>query len=395
MRRPLHRWLAALGLAALTGCATLPGFFDASPQAVPHDGVLTTRQTRLLLNDYVRRFSDEVARAADGIQSRTADEGVIRGLLTWKLGVIPAAYRAGTLEEAQAAFGDLWLLAVQMEDFFEAAPPRDPFGAERATVQACARHLREEIEAIARELTVTGETFERGRARIHELAAATPVTELGFSRRSLVPEFLASRAGEKAAFFQAVENLGDNLAAMQEMMVAYAAQLPAMVRWQAELMLLDLPRNQRIGRTLADFDGMDESLKRLAAASDHAMALFTTQSGELLGHVKSEREAVFASVEELRRTTLEALDAQRAATFAAIATERQATLDALTRERLAASADVESLTRKATESAAAQTRELIDHLFVRALELIGAATLGALVLLTVARVWPTKNQRRS
>lgn len=383
-RRASHALALLLALVVPAGCATMPGFFESSTEPQPHGRVLTTRQTRLLLNDYVRRFADEVARTADAIQARTSDEGVTRGLLVWKLGVIPGAYRAGTLEEAQAAFGDLWLLAVQMEAFFEATPPRDPFGDERATVQACARHLREEIEEIARELAVTGETFERGRTRIHELAAAEPITEISFSRRSLVPAFLASRAGEKAAFFQAVENLGDNLAAMQEMMVAYAAQLPAMVRWQAELMLLDLPRNQRIGRTLADFDGMDDSLKRLAGASDQAMALFTTQSSELLGHVKSEREAVFASVEELRRTTFEALDAQRAAT-----------VEVLERERLAVSGDVEALTRKVTEAAAGHSRALIDHLFVRALELIGAATVAGLVLLTAARAWPRNRDRRT
>ncbi len=371
----------------VTGCATLPG---ANGGATASANALTTRQTRLWLNDYVRRFSDEIARTADGIQARAADEATVRGALAWKLGAIPAAYRAGTLEDAQAALGDLWVLSLQMEALFRAEPPRDSLGNERAAAAACASRLREEFEELARRVSPTAKAFDEAQGLVRDFAAREPLTDLTFSRRSVVPSYLAARAGEKAAFFQAVENLGDNLSAMQEMIVAYAAQLPAMVRWQADLLLLDLPRNQRIGRTLADFDGMDDSLKRLAAASDQATALVTSQSRELLGVFRGERDATFAEIEGLRARSFAALDAQRDATFAEIAAERQATLDALDRQRLAVRADVEALAREAVERSVREARGLIDHAFVRALELVAALAVAGVAVGLAWRRWPRR-----
>ncbi len=372
----------------LAGCATMPrGDGSAAGGAAT---ALTTRQTRLWLNDYVRRFADEVARTADGIQARTSDDAVVRAALAWKLGAIPAAYRAGTLEDAQAALGDLWALTLQMEALFLTEPPRDSLGAERAAAASCARRMREEFEDLARRVSPTAAAFEEARALVGAFAAREPLTDLTFSRRSVVPSYLAARAGEKAAFFQAVENLGDNLSAMQEMIVAYAAQLPAMVRWQAELMLLDLPRNRRIGRTLADFDGMDDSLKRLAAASDRATELVTAQSTEILTTLRGERVATFAEIEGLRARSFAALDAQRDATFAAVAAEREATVNALARERQTLLGDVEALAREATDRSMREARGLVDHALARALVLVAALTIAGIVLILTWRLTPRR-----
>jgi hypothetical protein len=125
------------------------------------------------------------------------------------------------------------------------------------------------------------------------------------------------------------------------------------------------------------------------------------------GDVEGQRLSVQAFLNEQRLQTLDALQQERIATIIALRGERLATtadmrgerqvvLDAIHDDEVAGMNDVKAMSDKAIQDLDARGRSLIDHFFIRALELMLLAfVLCSLVVWMLLRRFPAKASERS
>ena len=126
---------------------------------------------------------------------------------------------------------------------------------------------------------------------------------------------------------------------------------------------------------------------------------------DLLASVDDQRTATLAAVTAEREAVLSEVDRQRAETLAAVQAEREAILEAATEsrteienfvrtERDRTVADAERIVNESMEQGGSQARELIDHLFLRAVQ-AGAALIGmALVAALIYRLTSSRGSNR-
>ena len=371
------RRAALLGLLVVGACSVLPrpGLLPGSTGDV---GRLTTRQVRLLLNDYVRRFTVEVEASADEIFAATSDLAIQRNALLWKIHAVPAGYRAGSLEDPLAAFFDLWILAEQMRAFLEEGAGRNAFGEHQPDAVRTATLLVEWMHDLAGRVTTGPEGFERARELAESLAREAPVEHLTFARSSVVPAYVDSIEGEERAVFEIVGSVTESLAALQELVVTYGSQLPSIARWQAELLLLDVTRYGPVASVPEDFGRVATFLEALTPVTVDAPELLERERKAIFEEIRGEREAFLMAMEEIRVDTDLQLGDQRAAFFGALAFERQAAQEALAAERVAVFEGLDRVIDRATGLVSAEARDLVDLLFERALWIVAAGTAGGL-----------------
>jgi hypothetical protein len=103
-------------------------------------------------------------------------------------------------------------------------------------------------------LAIRPEDYQRARARLDDWTTTHDIEHAISSRPSYAAGAASMRTDERDAFVVAgavtdtIENLSDRLN-------TYAAQLPKLARWQAELLILDLGGRHDLESALGDIQG--------------------------------------------------------------------------------------------------------------------------------------------
>ncbi len=178
--------------------------------------------------------------------------------------------------------------------------------------------------------------------------------------------------------------------------------LPKQARWEAELLLLDstqlavvqgpLQDAQRVAFAMADIATSARTLPQMVAHERQALGDLLTQ----------ERDATLQEIDRMRRDTLAAVESERQIVLEAMSQERSAVLGSLHDERLAATRDLQSeirqamlatdsITKHRTAEIVAASPQVIDHVFLRICQLLGAIAGVGLATLW----WFSRNKRRA
>jgi hypothetical protein len=168
---------------------------------------------------------------------------------------------------------------------------------------------------------------------------------------SLVPE--AAHGGLKA-----VGSMEETLRDMSDRMTILSVQAPVEMRWQAEYLVESLFEERVHDR----IDSIVDTMETMEDFLGEFEGTLSAQTGALLDGIENERITVFNAVEE-----------ERVAILAAIENERESILDKL-----------DSQLATATSQLDAVGRSLIDHFFLRLIEVL--AVMGVAVFLTVLLV---------
>jgi hypothetical protein len=353
-----RRAIGPLGLAALLlagGCSLLP--FQkkqtAAPNiAAPGQGSLTVTQLQSELLRFADDYASSVANAADGAaKSAGTREALVAGL-KWKLDQATAVYVSATGENPVWDALDVVVLAVVSRMVVEDAKTKEEFGAAVAPLLETHRELeasawtlvgqilgpeqRRQLEGLIVEWR-TQNPRERSVGAIHfrEFALSTekekgsPLGKLGtgsiFSLLRIDP--FAGLDPATVAIEQSRE-----LAART---VAYFERAPTLLRWQAELLALQLANQPDPRQLLADADRVSRSMESVSKTAEGLPAL-----------VKEEREAaiaqLLAGVAAEREAILRELDA-REATIRGLLGETRQTLEAGTAMSTSLDATIKSL----------------------------------------------------
>lgn len=342
---------------------------------------LTTAEMRVRLYDYQSLFASVVQSTANEILENEDDHKIRESALRWKINANPAMQKAVFQAEPIAAWGDAWGLTVEMQLLFEEGAGKQFFGESQSLAVNASKLLEAEVFRQATSI-VGSERAREVRTELYNRARENPPSDLSFGRRSgMTAESLLTAKELGGGGLKSVGQIDDTVRDLSDRLTIYIEQVPKEIRWNSELLVLELNRDI-IAPLKTNVESIDRSLVGIQKALDEASAL-----------IGSERQLVLEDLDVKLAETLKAIDVQRLATVDVLQEERVillqemnrqlvASLTALGQERAQGLSDLEALTAQSIEQGSRKTKELVDHLFWRVLQIL----LIAVVLFTLSSI---------
>jgi hypothetical protein len=370
-------------VVVLYGCATGTTRKAASLKSAKNVKVsaaeLSSRNQSLL-----GLYSAEIETAADKIIQGSPSPVTRREALVWKAEAIPVLQTSLLNTDPVAAVVDTWAFLFQMRKYVEQPAVKQRFGEFQPTVLETLNRMEAQMEQLVQAAAPSANVAD-ARQRVASWAGAHPI-ETGLSGRTSADTELIraeqSAMGAVAAVRAIEESIGDLTARMD----SYNAYLPKQARWQAELMLSDLTHEPQVGT-------VSSALEKTSSTIEQMPGLVEQTRAAVAADVDRERLAAQAFLREERLATLDALRQERIATIADVRKERVAAtadlrgerkivMDTLHNQEMTVMKELDTAREKTLQDFDARSRDLIDHFFVRAVEVL----LLALVLCFLA-VW--------
>jgi hypothetical protein len=348
---------------------------------------LTTGEMRVRLYDYLSLFASVVQSTANEILENEEDSDIREAALRWKINVIPAMQKAVFQTEPIAAWGDAWGLTVEMQLLFEEGARNKAFGDSQGLAVDASKRLEAEVY---RQVTavVGSERAREVRVEMYNRARENPRMDLTFGRRSgMTAASLLTARELSGSGLSSVAQIDETVRDLSDRFTIYIEQIPKEVRWNSELLVLRLNRDI-IDPFKTDVESMDRSLEGIHKALEEVPSL-----------IGSERRLVLEDLDLKLAETLNAIDVQRIATVDVLQDERvillqelnkqlETSLASLEQGRVLLMSELQTLTAQSIEQGSQETKELVDHLFWRVLQLLlVAVVLFALSSIFVRRIF--------
>jgi hypothetical protein len=285
-----------------------------------------------------------------------------------------------------ASLADAWALTAAMDLFFEDGKGKDLFGSSQFRVVESLHRLEAQVDELA-QAVVGKERADAVRPEIHRFVGANPIRDLSLGLRSAgLQASVLSAGGWSTDARHSIVGIDETARDLSDRLGIYAELLPQIAGWQGEILLIQT-RREVLAQPFADLNGVDRNLGAIDEGIG-AVAGFVTGTPALIA---SERALALEALQRERATLVSSVDRQRVATLAAVTLEREALIAAVEEWRKATFKDLGAETQRSLDridrlSAATvqdftrASKDAIDYLFWRALELllVGVAAFGVL-----------------
>jgi len=277
-----------------------------------------------------------------------------------------------------------------MNAYMERLPVKQALGAFHPIVTNTVKNMDTEMERIVRLGAPAADVVDLSR-RFSAWADAHPIQASLVGRQSLDPDLIRKAEQSDLGTLASIKVLGESIGDLTARLDSYNVYIPKQARWQAELLLGDLTRDPQVSAALSALatvshtaGNMDRVPEMIGQAREAVNADFETQRLSAQAFLNEQRLQTLDALQQQRIATIAAFRSERLAATADMRRERQVVLDAIRNDELAALTDVQGISEKGIQEADSRVRDLIDHFFVRTLELM----LLAFVLCSrVAWVW--------
>jgi hypothetical protein len=326
------------------------------------------------------RYSAEIETAADKIIFESPSPITRRQALVWKAEAIPALQTSLLNIDPLAAAIDTWAFIFQMQAYMNQPKVKQGWGEFYPVVTETLNRMESEMEQLLRTVAPSG-NMDAARQKVESWAKENPI-EVSLADRKSADADLIQRTDQsdlraRASLKAITESIGDLTARMD----SFNTYLPKQARWQAELMLSDLARNPQIDAAMSNAAALSSTLEKTSGSIEQipefvgqlqktTLANIDTQRVDTQGFLRQERLQTLDAIKQERIATLAALRSERLAATADFRGERQIVLDALHNEQAAIMNDLDSTSEKWLASFDTRARGLIDHFFLRGLELV-------------------------
>jgi len=230
----------SLLVAAGPGCTVEQSAPRYKQEIHPREDIVATQQQlRLRMRALVQPLSGLIVESADRIMAGTTNRAVQREALLWKIEGVPAVREALFRPVPYVAVADIWVLAWQMNDYFESGHGKLAFGEAAPIASKTCQEMEAQISAIAASMTISGDVSDL-RKFAQQWAREHPIHNSIGARESLL-----SLAAERKipASFSVEEAAGTALETMDDLtrrLDIYSAQLFDQARCLAEMVTLAL-----------------------------------------------------------------------------------------------------------------------------------------------------------
>ena len=365
-------------LAVLCGCSsgtTKKSALIKSTQSVEASAAELHSHNQSLLGLY----SAEIETAADKIILESPSPDTRRQALEWKADGIPVLQTALLNTDPLAAALDAWAFILQMQAYMAQPTTKQIWGGSYPVVTETLTRMEGQMEQLVREAAPTA-NIDTVQQKIASWAQANPIEVSLAGRKSLDATLIKRTEQSDLGTRASIKLIGESIGDLTARMDSYNAYLPKQARWQAELMLSDLARSPQVNAAMSNIKDLSGTLEKTSGAVEQMPDLMGQLQKATLADVDAQRLNAQAFFREERLQTLDAIKQERMAVLAALrgermaATadlrgERQIVLDALHNEEAAVMSDLNATGEKWQMEFDTRARGLIDHFFLRALEL--------------------------
>ena len=325
-------------------------------------------------------YSAEIEAAADVIISNSSSIAAQRQALAWKANAIPAMQASLLNPDPLSAILDTWVFLFQMRAYMERPAIRNSFGQSYPVVSETINHMDAEMEQLIRTAAPAANIADL-RAKVDTWATDHPIrTELA-GRQSLDPELIRIAGETDLGIGSLLQSVEERLGDITTRLDVYNVYLPKQARWQAELLLSDISQDPQVEAAKSNLVGLSDALANTASRMDQLPAFMNQARVAVRSDVEGQRLAAQDFLRGERLDTIDALHRERVGTVADlhnerlaatedIRGERRAVFEALNNQEQAIIRDLNTTSEKVLLDFDNRNRRLIDHFFLRALELI-------------------------
>jgi hypothetical protein len=388
IRQPLCYVLFGLMLLLL-GCAsgtTRKSSSVKSAKNVESSAAELSSRNQSLLGLY----SAEIEAAADKIILESPSADARRQALVWKADAIPVLQTSLLNTDPVSAVIDTWAFLFQMKGYMEQPAVKEALGGFRSVVAEALKNMDAEMEHLVLVAAPSANVADL-RARVSAWAEAHPIQAGLTGRQSADPEVIRKVGQSDLGTMASIKALGESLGDLTARMDSYNLYLPKQARWQAELLVRDLTRDPQVDAVMSNVVVLSNALAKTSSSMERMPEVMGQAREAVRADVEGQRLAAQAFLRSERLQTLDAVRQERIATIAAMHNERmaatadlrgerQAVLDALHDQEVAVMDNFNATSERAIKDLDTRGRGLIDHFFLRALELV----LVTLVLCSLA-----------
>ncbi|GBC60125.1 hypothetical protein DENIS_1070 [Desulfonema ishimotonii] len=369
---------------------------------------LSAVQLNLELYDLVGIFAGTIEQAADQVIEKSTDNKVRRHALLWKINAVPMAYRALLNPDPGIAGIDTWVFSKQMLDYFRQGPGKEDFGPWNQIPVDASRFLENKMTELTLRNDMSG-SAQNIRMKVHAWANAHPIQQDFIYRDTSVPFLNSMIEQQKTDLFSSLGSLSFGMEDMSGQLNFYMNLLTKQARWQAELAMTGTDHQPGIRDVLIGLNVMESAVNRMLPVLEEFPDVIARERRSTLKSLQKERMEVLTSIEHQRQETLDYLSNERLALTNDLQSERQAVLDILIAERKAVSQsianileserkealksiheqrvetllEIESAGNRIVENTMKQSIELIDHFFIRVLQLLAGILLIGIVIAVI------------
>jgi hypothetical protein len=246
------------------------------------------------------------------------------------------------------------------------------------------------------------------RQRVHSWAEAHPIQDSLASRQSADPDVIKKVGQTNLGAMGSIKELAETMGDVSARLDSYNVYLPKQARWQAELFLEDLKRDPQVNAVMSDLGALSKTAANVDSERSSVQAFAHEELLQTLDNMQRQRIAILAALhaERLGATAdlhaerlgvMANLHAERLGATADLRGERQAVLNALRDQEVAIMNDISATSQQDIQTLSARGHDLIDHLFLRAIELmlltaVVCSTLAWILLRRFSRKPPERAQ---
>lgn len=303
-RRTPHRGSFALGVviavaaALFCGCAARPA---SGPQLASQAIVLSEDSTELdeQISSFVDTFESAVEHLAMELERKAATPEERRSAILLRVRLTAECRDAAGQPDPKESLLDLWTLSQSTFDFLANGEGKSLFGERQPMAVAAARAILDDIEILARRC-IDEASYEHARQAVLAYANKRPM-QSGFSKRPardlsdepqgealqriislpLAPLTALAGVGRAPDSIRSVSHSVDRFTDVAE-------DFPANVRWQSQLLAMNLGESPQVAGTVASVQRFADSSAALAASSTE----FVRVAEEMPRNLRSEAECL-------------------------------------------------------------------------------------------------------
>ena len=340
--RPRLLPVLVVGLIALggSGCTVIPR--QSGLASVGENVEASNSQIRTQLYGNALGISAAIQEAADTILAVSDDPVIRRRALQFKIQATSTAQVTVAYEDPLVGLVDMWAFSVQLVNFYATGEGRSDFGPYQEAFVARLSEIPPALERRASSL-VREHNIEGGSRLVNGWAAAHPITE-NLKRRPWMVDTLTGlvNTGSQGAA-GAMGEMAAQLANISARLAIYYSQMPQQVRWESQLFLEDIMRDNYDLRQVVDsVVSMSASLGQVVEIAESGSPLVDDLMATVRGDIRSLMMEALDSVDVIRLETMGDVERQVAVALAAVQYERlavMATIDTLTAARIDQSID--------------------------------------------------------
>lgn len=311
-----QRWWLYLSVALAAGCQGVASR-ESDQRSVSTSVQLrepATESLRAELEPFVEFAESRVEETVGLIQSEATDRGARRAALAWRLEILPEMRDDLQSKPPLAMLLDSWALWLRISEYLRAGEGRALFGEHQPRAVRAAADVQRAAEALARK-HLPADAYADVVQRVNAYARAHPIGGV-FAHRN-VEDFAQAEEARGVADamlglpLRAIQQMGKGLdptvglAQAVDRLTLLMRDYPALVRWQTELLLMEIEQLESMQTTVAGIRDVSDASQRVATVAEELPQRLREQVDALLADLDARQPELRTTLSELRDTVIQ------------------------------------------------------------------------------------------